>query len=160
MQQDVAFLVDLLTFPQRNWFLDVALAMRQLEFTAVKILVEVFWVMTPCSVVVRYQRFGGPCCVHLQVEDSSRGLLSCDTVRSSFLRLSLVFQNTAMCSRPTASFRSTSNRHPYGLQTHDPSEWPRSMRQVTQCIRMYTPYLSVASFICNLRRLQWTHLSW
>jgi hypothetical protein len=27
-------------------------------FMAVKIHVEVFWVVTPCSVVVRYQRFG------------------------------------------------------------------------------------------------------
>jgi len=34
-------------------------------FTAVKIQVEVFWVVTPCSVVVGYRRFRGPCCVHL-----------------------------------------------------------------------------------------------
>jgi len=31
----------------------------------VKIQVEVFWVVTPCSVVVGYQRFGEPCCLHL-----------------------------------------------------------------------------------------------
>jgi hypothetical protein len=31
-------------------------------FTAVKIQVEVFWIVTPCS-DVGYQRFGGPCCV-------------------------------------------------------------------------------------------------
>jgi hypothetical protein len=30
--------------------------------------IEVFWVVTPCSVVVAYQRFGGPCCLHLQSE--------------------------------------------------------------------------------------------
>jgi len=30
--------------------------------------VEVFWDVTPYSVVVRYQRFGGPCCLHLQAE--------------------------------------------------------------------------------------------
>jgi hypothetical protein len=29
-------------------------------------LVEVFWVVTPCSDVVGYQRFGGTCCLHLQ----------------------------------------------------------------------------------------------
>jgi hypothetical protein len=34
--------------------------------TAMKIQVTVFWVTTPCSVVVGYQRFGGPCCLHLQ----------------------------------------------------------------------------------------------
>jgi len=30
-----------------------------------EIQVEVFWVVTPCSVVVGYQRFSGPCCHHL-----------------------------------------------------------------------------------------------
>jgi len=35
-------------------------------FTAVKIQVEVFWVVTSCSVVVGYQRFGEPCCLHLE----------------------------------------------------------------------------------------------
>jgi len=31
-------------------------------FTAVMFQVEVFWVVTPCNVVVGYQRFRGPCC--------------------------------------------------------------------------------------------------
>jgi hypothetical protein len=35
---------------------------------AVKIQVEVFWVVTPCSAVVGYQFFGGPCCLHIQCE--------------------------------------------------------------------------------------------
>jgi len=26
----------------------------------------VFWVVAPCSAVVGNQRFGGPCCLHLQ----------------------------------------------------------------------------------------------
>jgi hypothetical protein len=30
--------------------------------------VEVLSVVTPCSVVVGYQRFGGSCCLHLQGE--------------------------------------------------------------------------------------------
>jgi hypothetical protein len=34
-----------------------------------KIQVEVFWVVTTCNVVVGYQRFGGPFCLHLQGED-------------------------------------------------------------------------------------------
>jgi hypothetical protein len=33
--------------------------------TAVKIQINVFWVVTPCSVVVGYQGFGGPCCLHI-----------------------------------------------------------------------------------------------
>jgi hypothetical protein len=35
-------------------------------FMAVSFHVEVFWVMTPYSVIVGHQRFGGPCCLHLQ----------------------------------------------------------------------------------------------
>jgi len=38
-------------------------------FAAVKIQVEVFWVVTPCSVVVGNQRFGCPCCLHLHPQD-------------------------------------------------------------------------------------------
>jgi len=33
-------------------------------FMAVKIQVEVVWVVTPCSVMVGYRRFGGPWCLH------------------------------------------------------------------------------------------------
>jgi len=31
-----------------------------------QIQVVIFWVVTPCNDVVGYQRFGGPCCLHLQ----------------------------------------------------------------------------------------------
>jgi len=31
-----------------------------------KIQVQVFWIVTPRSVAVGYQRFGGTCCLHLQ----------------------------------------------------------------------------------------------
>jgi hypothetical protein len=34
-------------------------------FMAMKIPVEVFWVVTLCSAVVVHQHFGGPCCLHL-----------------------------------------------------------------------------------------------
>jgi hypothetical protein len=33
-------------------------------FKAMKVQVEVFWVVTPCVVAVGYQRLGGPCCLH------------------------------------------------------------------------------------------------
>jgi hypothetical protein len=36
---------------------------------AVKVQVEVFCVVTLCSVVVGYKSFGGPCCLHLQSEE-------------------------------------------------------------------------------------------
>jgi len=32
----------------------------------VKIQVEVLWAVTPCNIVVGYQRFEGPCCLLLQ----------------------------------------------------------------------------------------------
>jgi len=35
-------------------------------FTAVKIYIVILWVVMPCSVVVGYQPFGGPSCLHLQ----------------------------------------------------------------------------------------------
>jgi len=33
-----------------------------------RVQVEGFWVVMPCSVVVGYQHFGGPYCFHLQGE--------------------------------------------------------------------------------------------
>jgi hypothetical protein len=42
---------------------DLDLFKQKLSLPAV-----VFWVMTPCSDVVGHQRFGGPCCLHLQGE--------------------------------------------------------------------------------------------
>jgi len=41
----------------------------------VKIQVEVIWVVTPCSDMVGYERFGGPCCLHLQGEDGGSKVL-------------------------------------------------------------------------------------
>jgi len=35
---------------------------------AVKLLVEILWILTPCS-IVGYQRFRGPCYLHLYTED-------------------------------------------------------------------------------------------
>jgi hypothetical protein len=42
-------------------------------FTAMMFQEEVFWVLTPCGVVVRHQRFGGPCFLHLQGEVTGMG---------------------------------------------------------------------------------------
>jgi hypothetical protein len=37
-------------------------------FTAMRIHVEVCWVVTPCSVVIGYQRFGAPWYLHLKLK--------------------------------------------------------------------------------------------
>jgi hypothetical protein len=39
------------------------------EMRVLKIQVEVFWLVTPCSVAIEYRRFGRPCCLHFQGED-------------------------------------------------------------------------------------------
>jgi len=39
----------------------------------VKIQVDIFWVVTPCNVVVEYQHFRGPCCHHLHCEVNGTG---------------------------------------------------------------------------------------
>jgi hypothetical protein len=39
--------------------------------TAVSTKIAVTWVVAPCSLVEVYQRFRGPCCLHLQGEDDS-----------------------------------------------------------------------------------------
>jgi len=41
-------------------------------FKVIKIQVAVLWVMTPSSDVVGYQRFGEPCCLHLQSDEATR----------------------------------------------------------------------------------------
>jgi hypothetical protein len=47
--------------------------------------VEVFWVMAPCTVVVGYQRFGGPCCFLLQREVKASRLACGTLVLASFI---------------------------------------------------------------------------
>jgi hypothetical protein len=38
--------------------------------TAVSTKMAVFWVVEPCSLVVVYQRFRGPCCLHHQGDET------------------------------------------------------------------------------------------
>jgi len=51
-------------------------------FTMVKIQVEVFWVVTPCSVVTGYQCFGGSCYFHLHFTLKMEAVKSSDTLVS------------------------------------------------------------------------------
>jgi hypothetical protein len=44
-------------------------------FTAVNIQAEVFWDVTPCSFLAKYQRFGRSYCLHLQGENEGRMVL-------------------------------------------------------------------------------------
>jgi hypothetical protein len=60
-------------------------------FTVVQIQV-VFWVVTPYSFAVGYQRFGGPCCLHLQGEMKME-------VERSFKTL-VSYRNITLCHNP------------------------------------------------------------
>jgi hypothetical protein len=53
---------------------------RSEVFTATNIQVVVFWVLTPFSDVVGYQRFGRPCCLHLQGEVKMQAVWSSETL--------------------------------------------------------------------------------
>jgi hypothetical protein len=60
--------------------------------TAMKVQVDVFWIMTACSVVVGYQRSGGQCLHHHpEMEaDKSCEILSDEQVKENFgLRLTV-----------------------------------------------------------------------
>jgi hypothetical protein len=46
--------------------------------------VEVFWVVTPCSVVVEYQRFRDTCCVYLHFTLKMEAALSSETMVSYY----------------------------------------------------------------------------
>jgi len=49
-------------------------------FTAVMFQVQVFWIVTPYIVVVGYQRFRGPCCLHRWYPTTSlRGFTTLNT---------------------------------------------------------------------------------
>jgi hypothetical protein len=61
---------------------DKAFYATRFVFTAVKIQVEVFWVVTPCSVVVGYQCFRGPCCLHLHFTIKMEAARSSETMVS------------------------------------------------------------------------------
>jgi len=63
----VKVLVDMMIHFRQNLENNLLNLMARFEvFTAVKIEVQVFRVVMPCSVVVGYQHFGGPCCFHLK----------------------------------------------------------------------------------------------
>jgi len=54
-------------------------------FTSVKIQVKVFWVVMSCSDVVRYQRFRGPCYLHLLYFDAVKCCGRTPTFRRSVM---------------------------------------------------------------------------
>jgi hypothetical protein len=64
----------------------------------VRIQEEVFWIVTPCRVVVRYQRFKGPCCLHLQGEVKMGGRKSSEPMYSTTTLQCVATQKTSTLS--------------------------------------------------------------
>jgi hypothetical protein len=56
-------------------------------FTAVKMLMLFFWVITSCGLVGRYQRFGGTYCLHLQAVSVSVRLININCYLVMFIQL-------------------------------------------------------------------------
>jgi hypothetical protein len=54
-----------------------------------KVHVEVFWIVKSCSYVIGYQRFGSPCCLHLQGEEDGSSAMK---VNASYLWFSLIMK--------------------------------------------------------------------
>jgi hypothetical protein len=51
---------------KRKHLEDAVCYVKSEVLTAVKMSMLFFWVITPCGLASRYQRFGGTYCVHLQ----------------------------------------------------------------------------------------------
>jgi hypothetical protein len=86
--------------------------------TEVMFQVEVFWVVTPCSVVVGYQRFRGPCCLHLWVVTPSSVMVGYQRFRGpGYLHIWVV----TLCSVVVGhqSFRDPCYLPSLGLSEHD-----------------------------------------
>jgi hypothetical protein len=83
-------------------------------FMAVKIQDPVLWVVTQSSVVVGYQRFGEPCCLHL---------LGCDT---------------AKCYSSVSNFRWTLLR-PSSNKSGWHSWWNQEQIKFRECLLLFSP---------------------
>jgi len=81
--------------------------------TAVNIQVRVFWIATPCSVMVGYKHFRGPCCPRLQSSGFWRLVVMWKDTNVSKVHATTIFnvklvlyQNTTRCQfrRPRLGF--------------------------------------------------------
>jgi hypothetical protein len=64
-----------------NW--SVILALRSRYHPQLLLKVEVICVVAPCSVMVGYYRFGGPCCLYLQGEVATLTIELTDSMEQS-----------------------------------------------------------------------------
>jgi len=82
---------------------------RSEVFTTLKFQVEFWWLARPRSVVVGYQRFGGPFCVHLQGEDRCCKVLRNVGILPHTIRRHNLKMEVARCLEAFVSWVTTQN---------------------------------------------------
>jgi hypothetical protein len=102
--------------------------------------IEVLWIVTPCIFVVGYQRFGGPCCLHLQgkIYHPHRGSC-CEIWVSRWWNLG---------SRSSVLWRiklRLENSPPWKLKSRRKQSWFIKTSEI--CVRFYYPCFS--NYICT-----------
>jgi hypothetical protein len=88
--------------------------------------VEVFWIVTPCSVVVGYQRFRGSCCLHLH-----------------------------FTPKMEAAWTSETNPPIFVLPLGEKQSFTSTATDRTNYISIFTPNLSISFIIIPERYAKW-----
>jgi hypothetical protein len=135
-------------------------------FTALIFQVEVFCVVTRCSVVVGYQRFRGPCCLHLQTEDDGNmdvwefgtlplhytasqprrwrqhGPLKCWYPATTLHGVTTQTMEAARTSEMLVSYHNITRRHnPEDLDLKGQNSITYDQHHVTQSLSFFSKYL-------------------
>jgi hypothetical protein len=82
-----------------------------LAFTAVKIQVEVFWVVTPCNVVAGYHSFEGLRCLKMETAWICETSISYITTRRHNPEDLDLKMEAALTSETVVSYHNTTQRH-------------------------------------------------